>query len=87
MSWYNKLFFTIVFIKKTIIYLFIAINAFSILPRGKSSFEFNDDEIKINNKNIFGMVSYILLAFAHGIGIPIPWMLISEMFPYRYKMH
>ena len=52
-----------------------------MLPPGTNSFDLNDR--RDDNKNYTALILFICLGIANGIGVGVPWMLLSEIFPFR----
>lgn len=69
----------------TICCIGLGLNAWFILPFEASSFDVSTVALTKVNHNYLAMILFLLLAFLVGIGGAIPWMLVSEIFPYRYK--
>lgn len=68
--------------------LALAFYAYKILPPGWSSFDKHSPESlqDIGNLNYIPMILFFTLAFSTSVGImPVPWMLVSEVFPYKTR--
>lgn len=65
-------------------HLFLAINAYLVIPAGVTSF---DSELHegIQHNNVFALVMFVILALSFGISWCCPWMLVSEVFPFRVR--
>lgn len=66
--------------------LALAFYAYKILPPGWSSFDKHSPETlrDIGDLNYLPMILFFALAFCTSVGImPVPWMLVSEIFPYK----
>lgn len=66
--------------------LSLAFYAFKVLPSGWSSFDKHSPESlqEVGNLSYFPMIIFFSMSFCTAVGImPVPWMLVSEIFPYK----
>ncbi|KAL7033165.1 hypothetical protein ACKWTF_007494 [Chironomus riparius] len=65
----------------------LAIYSYIVLPSGLTSFEKHIDQAEINNYLGYIPLTFIyLLAFFTSLGLlPVPWMILSEVFPFKSR--
>lgn len=67
----------------------LAINAYRVIPPGANSFAehaIGDDvQAAAAQNNVLALVLFIILALSFGVSWCCPWMLISEVFPFRVR--
>lgn len=66
--------------------LSLSFYAFKVLPAGWSSFDKHTEESlrNVGNLSYLPLTLFGVMAFATSVGImPVPWMLVSEIFPYK----
>lgn len=65
----------------------LAINAWAILPAGASSFDkdLTTDDVDGVGNNYLAMATFVALSFVAGVGNGIPWMCLSEIFPFSVR--
>lgn len=64
---------------------FPGLNAMAILPAGTSSFDTRGTSGCTDADNYLALVTFVALAFVAGVGNGIPWMCLSEIFPFRVR--
>ncbi|XP_052868649.1 facilitated trehalose transporter Tret1-like [Anopheles cruzii] len=66
--------------------LCLAVYAFNALPAGWTSFDVHTDMSHVSSKGYIPMVLFFMLAFFTSVGVlPVPWILLSEVFPFRNR--
>lgn len=65
--------------------ILIGLYAYNVLPTGWSSFDKHEtSQLVVGNENYVAMVMFFSLAFFTSVGVtPIPWILLSEVFPFK----
>ncbi|XP_035776350.1 facilitated trehalose transporter Tret1-like [Anopheles albimanus] len=64
----------------------LSIYAFNSLPAGWTSFDIHADTSHVSSKGYIPMVLFFMLAFFTSVGVlPVPWILLSEVFPFRNR--
>lgn len=59
--------------------------AYNFIPPEWSSFDKHEPLVIEGNINYIPMILFFTLAFFSNVGItPIPWILLSEVFPFKY---
>lgn len=63
----------------------LAINAYLVIPAGANSFTEQTAGNPLPENNVLALVLFIVLALSFGVSWCCPWMLISEVFPFRVR--
>lgn len=64
----------------------LAIYAFNTFPPGWTSFDIHSETSHVTNMGYIPMVLFFMLAFFTSVGVlPVPWILLSEVFPFRNR--
>lgn len=64
----------------------LAVYSYIALPPGLTSFEKHVEQDSNNNLGLIPLILIYTLAFFTSFGlIPVPWMLLSEVFPFKYE--
>lgn len=67
--------------------LSLAIYAFNVFPPGWSSSDMHESVNTANGLNYLAMFLFFTLAFGTSVGVlPVPWILLSEVFPFKYSI-
>uniref|UniRef100_A0AAG5D5T8 Major facilitator superfamily (MFS) profile domain-containing protein n=1 Tax=Anopheles atroparvus TaxID=41427 RepID=A0AAG5D5T8_ANOAO len=64
----------------------LSIYAFNTFPSGWTSFDIHSGTSHVSSRGYIPMVLFFMLAFFTSVGVlPVPWILLSEVFPFRNR--